>query len=332
MSNSDTTVVTVTYGDRGNYLSETLRRCFEVESVGQAIVVSNGSRANFDELQSQWREKLTIVKCDQNVGSAPGYAMGISKALGVGSRYIWLLDDDNAPVSGALRMLHEELLNLSASRGEANCAVVGFRAEHSPDVGGGMKPQFTMALSSAFLSFHLAKVAYKAWFRLRGRNQGGDPGTVDLPYSTYGGLLAARSLFARIGTPMPELVLYADDTEYTLRMTRRGGILRMVVRAKIEDLESSWNTRDRRKISYLTYLRSGSDWQAYYGVRNRVWLDRHRLRKGIMMYYVNKMTWLLIYNIVAMSNPSGDRRSVIAAAIKDGEAARLGLNPLYPLP
>jgi GT2 family glycosyltransferase len=172
---------------------------------------------------------------------------------------------------------------------------------------------------------------YKLWRKLPGRKKG-VPKTVDLPFSTYGGLLASRELFAKIGLPKADLVLYADDAEYTLRITRSGGVLRMVTDAQLEDLEDSWHLRERKKISFFTYLEKGSDWQVYYAIRNRVWLDRHILRRRALVYSFNKAIFLLLLNFFQLLTPVTNRRNVIREAIKDGEDARLGVNSLYPLP
>ena len=66
-------------------------------------------------------------------------------------------------------------------------------------------------------------------------------------------MLAHRSLYQAIGLPLRELVLYADDTEYTRRITAMGGRLRLVTDALIDELELSWNIKAHTRNIYEAF-------------------------------------------------------------------------------
>lgn len=325
-----TTLVTVTYGNRLEYLKELLRRAFRNEHVGRAIVVSNASSSNLELLEQEWENKLRIIRLPHNTGSAYGYATGIEAALGDGASYLWLMDDDNAPIPGALRALHEQLTSKTALRGADKAAVLGFRPDHQPDVAEGYQVKHAYPPPSSFLGFHFCQLPFKVWRRLKGRVASA-PTNMSVPYAPYGGLLAKRDLFQSLGLPIKDFVLYADDTEYTHRITSAGGSIDLVVNARLEDLEGSWNRKAGFSSSFRGWLKGGTDFRAYYAARNRVWFDRHAYMGSKATYLINKYIYLSALNVLSVGTGSRARYQLVMEAVRDGEMGKLGQNPRFPL-
>ncbi|HAG17557.1 MAG TPA: glycosyl transferase family 2, partial [Pseudomonas sp.] len=119
-----TTIVTVTYGDRLIYLRRLIEQAFAFEQITRVVVVSNASRAPLEQLTSRWPGQVRIIPLEQNTGSANGYAVGLQAALEEGAEYLWMMDDDNAPTASAVRLLHEELARLGDEVGLQNAAVL----------------------------------------------------------------------------------------------------------------------------------------------------------------------------------------------------------------
>ena len=158
----------------------------------------------------------------------------LEAALAEGAQYIWMMDDDNGPTAAAVRLLHEELARMADEVGLHRAAVLGFRPSQQEDIARGVPSRFAIQPRSSYFGFHVAQLPYKVWRRLPwGRPKGTPPRAIDLPFAPYGGMLAHRSLYQAIGVPLRELVLYADDTEYTRRITAKGGRLRLVTDALI---------------------------------------------------------------------------------------------------
>jgi len=324
-------LVTVTYGDRIKYLSQLLDRALSEAGVSQAVIVNNASISDLEQLKTKWGRRIAVVDLASNTGSAHGYAIGIQAALALGAEYLWLMDDDNAPARGTVRILCQELARLSGEIGIERAAVLGFRKSRT-------KAPYNLRRnyppSSSFFGFHVMQIPQKLLSRLNRLPAESDASneTIDVPYSPYGGFLAHRETFRRLGFPRTDLVLYADDWEYTLRLTRGGGKIRLIPYAGIEDLEASWNQERKPKNIFVQSLLLGSDFQIYYTFRNHVWLNRNVQCASEVLYKVNKFVFLLLLSAFAVALRKSRRLNLIRCAISDGEHGSLGINPNYPLP
>jgi GT2 family glycosyltransferase len=322
-------LVTVTYGERGDMLAELVRRCFAEQWLTKIVVINNASTSPLRDLLRDWLPKIVLVENDYNTGSAQAYSQGIAAALADGADYLLLMDDDNAPTSGCVPLLLAELKSLGQTNGFDRTAVSGFRPLLQPDVARGKPPP----LPSSFLGFHIAQIHRKLWSRLR--PQAADSVririTADLPFAAYGGLLAHRTLFERIGLPKAELILYEDDTEYTARIRAVGGTIRLFTRCLIDDLEQSWNTTGMADTSASRLIDAGANFRVYYNIRNRVWFDHRCFAKSQVVYYTNKLVYLSMVGFQSLRLKKLDRFRVILHAVRDGENARLGVHPDYPL-
>lgn len=330
---ASTVLVTLTYGDRLEYLEELLARAFREKDIARAIVVSNASVAELDQLFMLWPNRVQVIELDSNTGSANGYYVGIEAALKTGCEYIWLMDDDNAPTPGAFPLLKQRLLDCIQRHGEDRTAVLGFRPEHQADVAAGVPTRFITPPRSSYFGFHVHQLPYKLWRRTpwgKPKQRAVEP-LLELPFAYYGGLLAHRRLIERIGLPRRELVLYADDTEYTFRISAAGGHLYLVPEAGLDDLESSWNVKRRTSNIYETYLLGSSDLRAYYAARNQAWFDKNLWVRSPLMYRFNRWVFLRLLHFFARRHGREGRLELLLRAIRDGEAGALGMSRVHPL-
>jgi len=328
----ETVLVTVTYADRIHYLEELLCRAFDTEGVASAVVVSNASRSDLRLLQQTWGPRIRIISLPENTGSANGYAVGIQTALDAGARYVWLMDDDNAPRPGALNALHRVLTNLANEYGADQAAVLGFRPDHQADIAAGVSASRAVPLRSSFLGFHYRQTPFKIWRRLGRRSKNVAAATqVSLPYAPYGGLLAARQLIERIGLPKRDLVLYADDTEYTWRITGSGGVIALVTTALLDDLEGSWNLKDRYPNAFVGWLQGGTDFRAFYASRNQAWFDKNVWAASRLEYRLNQVLYMALLTFFSIRTRSRVRLRLLKHAIRQGHASALGVEPEFPL-
>jgi hypothetical protein len=104
-----TTLVTLTYGDRFNFLHTLVSRSLESPLIDRVIIVSNASTSPLETLRKTWPDQVSVIYMHHNSGSARGYSVGIQAALDAGAEHIWLMDDDNAPTINAIATLHQVL-------------------------------------------------------------------------------------------------------------------------------------------------------------------------------------------------------------------------------
>ena len=329
-----TTLVTLTYGNRLCYLKALIQRSLASPLIERVIVVNNASRADLESLKTSWPQQIELIDLPLNTGSANGYKVGIEAALKCGAPYIWLMDDDNAPTPGAIDALHHRLHECEQQVGRDKAAVIGFRPGHQADIAAGVPHRYAVQWRSSCFGFHIAQLPYKVWRRLpwgKPQPKREQEPLVKLPFTTYGGLLAHRSLFEKIGYPLGELMLYADDTEYTWRITASGGQIFLVTEALLDDLEDSWNIKARTNNIYETFLLGNSDLRAYYTARNQAWFDKHVWAASNWLYLLNRSLFLFLLRYVARRKGSADRLNLIEQAMRDGESGRLGMHESYPL-
>jgi GT2 family glycosyltransferase len=329
---SKTTVVTVTYGNRLSYLQQLIERALSFTEISEVVVVSNAAVSPLDQLTVRWPGQVRLIELSENTGSANGYAVGLKAALDAGADHIWLMDDDNAPTKAAVSILHRELARLAGLLGADRVAVLGYRATQQADIAQGIPARYIRQPRSSYFGFHIAHLPYKLWRRLPWTKRSGKPPTsISLPFAPYGGMLAHRSLYERIGLPLKELVLYVDDTEYTRRITASGGRLFLFTEAVIEELEQSWNTKQRTRNIYETFLLGESDFRAYYTARNQAWFDKNIWASSPRLHRLNRAVFLTLLRLVARLGHSRERLALIEQAIHDGENGALGMSKLFPL-
>jgi len=333
-SHSVVSIVTVTYGDRWHLLVRVLEYIEADPKIGRVIVVDNGARPSIAALvQQAGFRKAIVVGNPRNLGSAAGFKLGLETVLSCDPQWIWLLDDDNLPDPIALdRIFHSAAALDPAERGRT--AFVAFRPGYHVAVAAGEDVRRCFPPHSSFCGFHVTDIPHKIWHRILRRRPLASreiPARVALPYAPYGGLFFHRKLLETIGTPNKELVLYADDTEFTSRIVRSGGRLWLLTGAPIIDLEPPWNTT-RAGSSFEAWLTGSADFRVFYRARNRAYFDCRVWSRNKMIYRLNRLTYLLILRLFALRHRRIDRYDLFRRATTLGETGRLGLEDEYPLP
>jgi GT2 family glycosyltransferase len=294
--------------------------------IRQWIVVANGNAALVAGALEGHVMVPRIIAIDTNAGSAIGFGQGIRAAVAdPRNRFVLLLDEDNLP---AVR-LAENLRALFAAQTAAGTledglALAAYRkwAHGAQSLGIDTRPR------DSFLGFHLGDLPAK----LGRRRRGAEPtaARVSIRSTAYGGMFFHRRLIEVIGLPRQDLVLYADDTEFSLRIGQAGGHILLATDLEIEDLDAP--TPEAHWFSIAHWLTPRADFRLYYGARNEAWLDRNLLMRHRALYWLNRASVRFILRRYARSPAQRRQLALLEAAVAEGEAGRLGLNSRYPLP
>ena len=327
-------IVTVTYGDRWHLLVRVLEYIEADPKIDRVIVVDNGAHAPIAALvQRACFRKAIVVGNPRNLGSAAGFKLGLETVLSYDPQWIWLLDDDNLPDPIALDKILQSAAALDPAERDRT-AFVAFRPEYHVPVAAGEDVRRCFPPHSSFCGFHVTDIPHKIWHRILRRRPLASreiPVRVALPYAPYGGLFFHRKLLESIGTPDKELVLYADDTEFTSRIVRSGGRLWLLTGAPIIELEPPWSTK-RAGSSFEAWLTGSADFRVFYRARNRAYFDCRLWSRNKVIYRLNRLTYLLILRVFALRHRRIDRYDLFRRATTLGETGRLGLEDEYPLP
>lgn len=326
----DVGLVTVTYGKRWHLLRQVLDSAFQ-QGVAEAIVVDNGS---LDDIATLAREhpqgdRIRVVPMGRNTGSAKAFHTGIAAGAAGSRQHILLLDDDNALEAGALARLLAEHAHARAASPGLPLIVVGFRPENQFEIAAGATRRTLPR--NAFLGFDAQQLPGRIWRRLARRLRAPAkrpvPPLAVLDVAPYGGMLFDRSLIDEIGLPNPDFVLYADDTEFSYRVTRRGGRLLLVTDARVRDIETSWNLKANPGSAFTRWLQGGTDISSYYALRNRICFETHHVEHNPLWRGLNRWVFLAALRWTSRRLGTHERLSLLLQAVHDGEAQRLGVKP-----
>lgn len=316
--------VVVTYGERWPYLEPTLHGVSSQPGLTHIVVVDNGAHPAVGERLQAFASRdprLAIVRHEQNLGSAGGFRAGLAAAATTDARFLWTLDDDTRPEPGAAAALAaawhapsdvalHDVRALLSQRWDAD----RYRRERdwSPD--------------AAFGVDLLQRVQ-----RLFGGSE--PPGAVDRPIlvrmAPWSGLFFERTRLDEVELPDANLVLYEDDHEFTLRLTAGGGSILVVPASRLVTLAPSWH--EGRPRGFLTpWLTSPDTRRAYYGARNRVFVERTRLVTSPVRHAVNLAAFTARVALAGLATGHLRNTRWFLAGVVDGWRGRLGPRTFSP--
>jgi len=327
--------VIVTYDDRFHLLSQVIDALLK-EAIDKIIIIDNGSSANTQTAIKKYSAKVILHRFEENKGTAIGFKTGIIKAIENGCEFIWLLDDDTVPETGSLDLLKKNWKNFSKIGKEKNTAICSYRID---------RPNFTKAfatnnpdevlpMKNSFAGFHIKTLFTKTRERLALNRKGSSEpsgSSVKISAASYGGLFFHKNIIEKIGLPDESYFLYADDFDFTYRITKAGGEIWMVADSVIHDLESSFYLPAKKKILYHSAFDSPKDSSAYYALRNTVYFSKKNLVNNKTVYWLNKLLFASFVMIIGILRRKSDRLKVIRSAMRDGEKGLLGFNPDYKI-
>ena len=325
----------VTYADRSHLCIGASERALK-SGADVVVIVDNGSsktsKATLDAYASG-RSDVRLLSNPSNLGSARGFSQALQAAISERTSLVWLLDDDNWPEQDTLGTLVEALRRLRTTLGHEKTAVCASRDSDPVHraISAGLPPTLVTPPRGAFGGFDfLVSPIRKFATHLPVRGSGRQ--AVALPYAPYGGLLLPGQALESGDLPNESLVLYADDTEWTMRLIEQGWMIYLVLPALIRDADTKWYEPGARVPDDDARLAAkGRQTRAYYGARNRSWLERSRLVGPLhrLRYRFNQSVLLAGFRWRFRHDPPQLRAT--RDGIRDGERAELGTSTKYTL-
>lgn len=333
---SQVCVVIVTYSDRFRYLSEAVSATFNA-GIDRIVVVDNGcdlqNKKAIRELEKR-DKRIDVISLPENRGSAGAYKVGIDHAMHLEDcTHLWLLDDDNVPMQGALSALLDQYGKMSKSIPPERLALASFRPAYGI-------PEYR---KNSFVGFHILDLPRRisklllvlAAKQIRHRPHAKP---IEIDCSPYGGLFFSKELINAVGYPNEALVLYADDTEFTIRFVQNGGRLFLVPSSIVRDAipigtQDSETESGRRGSTMLDAIKTLEEYRVYYGYRNSVYVSNmYKEGLGAIIYMLNKVVYLVALGVLTLFYGRWERFRLILRAIKDGESGKLGHVREFGLP
>jgi len=325
-------VVTVTYGNRFHFLKEVIDAALN-EGVYKIIVVDNNSelesRNKLIEYEKLLNGKIKVLYFNHNYGSAGGFKRGLEVAYNDPEcEFIWLLDDDNKPLDNSLKILLNFWHFLRVEKKEEKIALSSCRYKGEALKNIINRPQLLLGLKNSFNGFHIKKL-HKKIYRYLKRNlklenksmeDKNNKKNIDIvPVAPYGGLFIHKNILNKIGYPNEDFYLYADDYEWSYRITKSDGEIYLILDSKVDDLEPTWLQSKNKKQTGFSIVSRGNPFRVYYSIRNRVFFEINNIVDNKLIYWINIFVYLLLVSFSSTKNIK-----LILRAIKDGYKGRLG--------
>jgi GT2 family glycosyltransferase len=331
--------VIVSYDNRFNLLSRVVNSLLN-ERIDKIVIVDNGSvdesRLKIEAMQSKYKSTIIVHRLDHNEGSAKGFKKGLEVAVCTDCDFIWILDDDNNPVQGALSSLKNFWIS-NVDRNKTDITALCSLRSGRPNFLDAVKKndaRLILQTKNNFAGFHIRNFFLKLKERLlpspRHANDGMAP-ALKLNATAYGGLFFHKNLLQHIQLPDENYVLYSDDFAFTYQIPLNGGEIWLVSASKVEDLEASHYLPLRKKFLYHSVFDAKTDATVYYSFRNSIYFSKKYLLDNHAVRFINKMLFLLMISVMGVLRGKIGRLKVLREAIRDAEAGRIMVNPKYSL-
>lgn len=258
MADRPTLTALVVTCNRLDQLRTTVARLLE-EDLDRVVVVDNGSGdGTADWLRAQPDPRLETLFLGENRGGAGGFEAGLAHVRDrIDPDWVVVMDDDARPLPGACAAFRA----MDTTGWEAVAAAVYLcDGEISEMNRPAVNPFWSVTaflrtlLGGGRMGFHLPAEAFEA------------QGFRQVDVASFVGLFLSRAALARGGLPDGGLFLYADDSIYTLELSRRGGRIGFAPALKFEHDCQTFAPTGPRIYSPL--------WKVYYTYRNGLLLYR----------------------------------------------------------
>lgn len=324
-------VLIVTYSNRWQFLEQVLRRVIALENVTNVIVVDNASAYSVADYCRELHDaRISVITNAENLGSAGGYKAGLEYFVQhTEANFVWLLDDDNLPEPDALQKLTDAWDDVPGV--EDRKALFSLRLDRKQHVriAQGEDANRFYLVGNSFMGFNLFRVPFNQYYKFRDKFKKKEAlkEKAPLPFAPYGGMFLHRHLVDLIGYPDERFFVYADDSEFTYRITEKGGVIWLIPASQITDIDQSYGISYVRRFWKSIYLDLWS-FRTYYQVRNSVYFYHQVNVKNRVIYGLNKWLFLTGQWLISLFASRRENYKKLLTAVQDGLAGRLGIiNP-----
>lgn len=288
------TAVTIMYGNRWKFLSQVVIATMRDPHITKFIIVDNGSQ-NKEEIENGVREygdRVQIVRQEENLGSAGGFAVALDHARRTECDYVLILDDDSVPEEGTImsfmeivRLLPDRKVVLSGSRDNVLDNKEHFYKPSIPDD----KPRGTFFEVFSFKKFmHFLKLLDP---RKKKMKRGPFIPIIPTEGFIYGGAFLPIEAVRDAPLPDASLFLYGDDVEYSWNVKKLGYESYLCSKPRLYDVDLTFGANGSHIFGQ--FEPETLPFKVYFRLKNMVWLSRRHSKQLKPVLFLNIVVWVL---------------------------------------
>lgn len=191
-----TLAIIVTY-NRLDLLKECISAVLNQLTICDILIINNYSIDGTKEYLELIRNKsISILNLDKNIGGAGGFSMGVKEAILRGYKYAWLMDDDTIPESNALSSLENKAMSINGE--------FSFLSGFTKWTDNTLCKMNVQTISSNWENYY---------YRI-------EEGLIPISDATFVSYFINLAVAKEVGLPIKEFFIYADDWEYSIRLTK----------------------------------------------------------------------------------------------------------------
>lgn len=275
--------VVVTY-NRKMLLSHCIEKIQAQTVKTDIIVVDNASTDDTSSLFEKKEKNIRYFNTGKNLGGAGGFYYGIKKAVELGYDDLWILDDDTMPTETALEVF--------------------INTDKMMDGKYGFLSSKVLWKDNSICAMNIQKKT--KWRRIKNFSK-----IQSVQYASFVSLFIKSKIVKELGLPYKEFFIWADDWEYTRRISKRHKSFFVP-----ESIVNHWsNTNVGANI--ITTETDRMD-RFKYMYRNDVVLYRQDRIDGNFYLFVRNL--LHKFRIIKANNNVSEKLRLIKNATKEGKS------------
>lgn len=184
--------IVVTY-NRKALLAKCIEKLQAQTKTLDILIIDNASTDGTESLFDKEIENIYYYNTGSNLGGAGGFSYGIKKAVEQGYDYLWILDDDTLPTPTALEELLRKDLELNGEYGFLSSKVLW--------------------KDESICTMNIQKMT--KWKQLKKFDD-----ESSIQYASFVSLFIKATKVREVGLPYKEFFIWADDWEYTRRISK----------------------------------------------------------------------------------------------------------------
>ena len=256
------TAVVVTY-NRLSILKECIAALHNQTLKPHEIIVVNN---NSTDGTAAWLASQNVsIITQENRGGSWGYFSGVKKAYSENADWVWIMDDDTLPRTDAL-----EKLVAVINSGISNSGFLSSKAVWSD----GSAHKMNLQDIKTFVSG-------KAF------NEYDEQGMMLINSASFVSLLVSKEAIKKVGLPIKEFFMWADDIEFTSRINRAGFTCGYVPASIVLHKTATHYNADLFTDDVQNL------WRYKYGLRNNLFLIRKQ--KGSFKFCIQVLKRIFVY-------------------------------------